>query len=60
MMMPAEGIAAGERHTYAVALQKEVTCWGSNHAGQLEGGRAVDRVTPHTVSGLASGMCDQW
>jgi len=60
MMMPATGIAAGERHTCAVTMQGGLTCWGSNHDGRLEDGTTDDQVTPNTVAGLTNEMRDQW
>ncbi len=45
-------IAAGSRHTCAVATAGRVVCWGNNHDGQLGDGTKVDRNKPEDVVGL--------
>ncbi len=49
-------VAAGDRHTCAVAADTTVRCWGSNQRGELGDGTTGDaskrRLVPVTVKGL--------
>src|SRR5581483_6270471 len=48
---PATAIAAGDRHTCAVAGEG-VYCWGANTDGQLGDGNPAARPTPVVVTGV--------
>ncbi len=48
-------IAAGQFHTCAVTSAGLVKCWGNNTNGQLGDNSVTQRLTPVTVSGIASG-----
>ncbi len=45
-------IAAGGRHTCALAADGQVFCWGANHFGQLGDGSTQGRDRPALVRGL--------
>lgn len=49
-------LAAGFAHTCALLGSGGVRCWGWNGGGQLGDGSTTRRLTPVTVSGLASGV----
>jgi len=49
-------VAAGVSHTCALTSLGAVQCWGDNTYGQIGDGTLTERLTPVTVSGLASGM----
>ncbi len=42
-------IAASYSHTCAVLVSKQISCWGSNTAGQLGDGTTTQRLNPVTV-----------
>jgi alpha-tubulin suppressor-like RCC1 family protein len=55
----ASGIAAvatGGSHTCALDTTGGLTCWGYNAYGQIGDGTTVEKITPVSVSGLASGV----
>ena len=49
-------LAAGDRHTLAVAGNGTVWSWGWNYHGKLGDGTTVDRLTPVQVSGLTGAI----
>jgi alpha-tubulin suppressor-like RCC1 family protein len=49
-------IAAGRDHTCALTSTGRVECWGGNYFGELGDGTSTRRLTPVSVSGLASGV----
>ena len=51
-------VTAGDLHTCAVLGNGGVKCWGSNRHGRLGDGSTIDRPTPVTVSGYATGVSD--
>jgi alpha-tubulin suppressor-like RCC1 family protein len=48
-------ITAGGLHTCAMTTYGRVCCWGGNGDGQLGDGSFIEKLTPVTVGGLASG-----
>ena len=45
-------LATGWSHTCALLHSGDVTCWGSNHSGQLGDGTTTDRARPVAVEDL--------
>jgi alpha-tubulin suppressor-like RCC1 family protein len=49
-------VSAGATHTCAITTSGEAKCWGNNTSGTLGDGSLTQRLTPVTVSGLATGV----
>ena len=49
-------MTAGYQHTCALSGAGAARCWGDNSSGQLGDGSNTDRLTPVSVSGLATGV----